>query len=49
MILINFKYSNLFSVSKNREEVHKIALLTLDNHGPLRFLTFKLQFKYNGT
>ena len=49
MILINFKYSNLFSASENREAAHKITLLTLDNHGPLRFLSSTLQFKYNGT
>ena len=37
MILINFKYSNLFSASENREAIHKIALLTLDNNGPYVF------------
>ena len=46
---VSLECSNLFSASENREAIHKIALLTLDNHGPLRFLSSTLQFKYNGT
>ena len=37
MILINFKYSNLFSASENREAIHKIALWPLTTTAPYVF------------